>query len=178
MFSSMEITQHKAEMAPCPTIPLISHLFTYFKNEIIWLKKYFDEEYGTVALNGHLCVESVCPHHKTAEKGKPGHSSRPCAKWVTENGNDRAVELFGGEGRKQWSILKSRLARTAFLSMLVYMVSHKGIYLSGRSRRPVLSRRVEMWLLSQMGKEPKQTGHGQGRREHRHPVPTTKKKEE
>lgn len=73
MFSSIKITPRKAEMAPSPTIPSISHLFMYFRNEIIWSKKKnFDEECITIVLNGHLCVGCACPNHKIAEKCKPG----------------------------------------------------------------------------------------------------------
>lgn len=117
MFSSIRIMQHKAEMAPSPTIPFISHLFMYFKNEIIWSKEHFDEEYLTIALNGY-CMLGVHVLITRPRRSTSTVSGRPCAKWVTENGDDRTVELFWGKRRKRWSILKSRFARTAFLSRL------------------------------------------------------------
>ena len=38
MFFSIQNIQHKAEMVHCLTMSLISHLFMYFKNEIIYTK--------------------------------------------------------------------------------------------------------------------------------------------
>lgn len=45
MFFSIQNIPHKAEMVHSLTISVISHLFIYFKNEIIWpKKKYYGEE--------------------------------------------------------------------------------------------------------------------------------------
>ena len=43
-FFSIQDIRHKAEMVHSLTISLLSHLFICLKNEIIWQKKYYDED--------------------------------------------------------------------------------------------------------------------------------------